>query len=594
MLTDALIYLAAAVIAVPLFKRFGLGAVLGYLVAGVVIGPAALKLVNNAQSVLHFAEFGVVLLLFLVGLELNPKKLWALRLSIFGTGTVQVIVTAGVVLLLGQLLGVDWRISMVAGIAFAMSSTAIALASLTERNLMSTEGGRAGFSVLLFQDIAVIPAFLVLAAIAPAKGEGALDTLGILKAVGLIFSFVLIGRFLIRPVLRYIANTGLKEVFIAFALLLVLGAAVAAQAVGLSMALGTFLAGVLLADSEYRHELELDIEPFKGLLLGLFFIAVGMSVDLNLFVTQPVLVFGMASAVVAGKLVLLLAIARLFKLCGQDAAVFAVALSQIGEFAFVLIATALNQGTLSHSQANLMNAVVAASMLSTPFLFIALTRWVMPRLNRMPTRSADAIEEKNEIIVAGFGRFGQVVARLLIARGFGVTLIDNNPNQVDFIRKFGFKAYYGDVSRLEVLEAAGIENTKLLVLATDDAEATLETAKLVKEKYPEVKILARARGRTDGYALEEINIPFERETFRAAAAAGQKALLMLGESPHQAHRAVQTFIRHDERLLKEGAAHREDVKKLIDLAHKARQDLALILTRERTNAKSNSQQPADW
>ena len=593
MLTDVLIYLLATVIAVPLFKRFGLGAVLGYLVAGVIIGPAALKLVGNAQSVLHFAEFGVVLLLFLVGLELNPKKLWALRVSIFGTGTVQLIATAGLVFLMGRVFGVDWRIAMVAGIAFSMSSTAIALASLGERNLISTPGGQAGFSVLLFQDIAVIPAFLALAAIAPAKGQGALDALGILKAVGLILAFVLIGRFVIRPVLRYIANTGLKEVFIAFALLLVLGAAVAAQVVGLSMALGTFLAGVLLAESEYRHELELDIEPFKGLLLGLFFIAVGMSVDLNLFVTQPTLVFGLAAAVVTGKLLLLLGIAWVFKLCGQDAAVFAVALSQIGEFAFVLIATALSQGTLSHEQADVMNAVVAASMLTTPFLFIALTRFLMPRLNRMPARSADVIEEKNEVIVAGFGRFGQVVARLLIARGFGVTLIDNNPNQVDFIRKFGFKAYYGDVSRLDVLEAAGIKDAKLLVLATDDAEATLETATLVKEKYPAVQMLARARGRTEGFALEEIKVPFERETFRAAAAAGEKALIMLGEFPHQAHRAVQTFIRHDERLLAEGALHREDVKKLIDLARRAREDLALLLTRERKDEKANIQ-PQDW
>jgi monovalent cation:proton antiporter-2 (CPA2) family protein len=592
MLRDALIYLTAAVIAVPLFKRMGLGAVLGYLVAGVVIGPAALKLVSDAQSVLHFAEFGVVLLLFLVGLELNPKKLWAMRVAIFGMGTAQVFGTAVLIFAIARLFGVDWRVATVAGIAFAMSSTAIALASLTERNLLPTPGGQAGFSVLLFQDIAVIPAFLILAAIAPEKGEGALDAMGLVKAVGLIVAFVFIGRFLIRPVLRYVANTGLKEVFIAFALLLVFGAALAAQAVGLSMALGTFLAGVLLAESEYRHELELDIDPFKGLLLGLFFIAVGMGVDLSLFVTKPALVFGIALAIVAGKLLSLWGLAWMFKLCGQDAAIFSVALSQVGEFAFVLITTALSQGTLPREVADIMNAAVAASMLTTPFLFIALTKFIMPRLNRTPARAADVIEEKNEVIVAGFGRFGQIVARLLMARGFGVTLIDNNPNQVEFTRKFGFKAYYGDVSRLDVLEAAGIKDAKLLVLATDDAEATLETAKLVKEKFPAVQLLARARNRTDGYALAEIDIPFERETFRAAAAAGEKALVLLGETPHQAHRATQAFIRHDEAMSSEATQHRGDVKKLIDLAHRGRQDLELLLSRERGEEKVK--QPADW
>ncbi len=592
MLRDALIYLTAAVIAVPLFKRMGLGAVLGYLVAGVIIGPAALKLVSDAQSVLHFAEFGVVLLLFLVGLELNPKKLWAMRVAIFGMGTAQVFGTAALIFLVARLFGVDWRIAVVAGIAFAMSSTAIALASLTERNLLPTPGGQAGFSVLLFQDIAVIPAFLILAAIAPEKGEGALDAMGLVKAVGLIVAFVFIGRFVIRPVLRYVANTGLKEVFIAFALLLVFGAALAAQAVGLSMALGTFLAGVLLAESEYRHELELDIDPFKGLLLGLFFIAVGMSVDLSLFVNKPALVFGIAVAIVVGKLLLLWALAWTFKLCGQDAAIFSVALSQVGEFAFVLITTALSQGTLPREVADIMNAAVAASMLTTPFLFIALTKFIMPRLNQMPARAPDVIEEKHEVIVAGFGRFGQIVARLLMARGFGVTLIDNNPNQVELTRKFGFKSYYGDVSRLDVLEAAGIKDAKLLVLVTDDVEATLETAKLVKEKFPAVQLLARARNRTDGYALAEIDVPFERETFRAAAAAGEKALVMLGETPYQAHRATQAFIRHDEAMSNEATRHRGDVKKLIDLAHQGRQDLELLLSRERGEEKVKP--PADW
>jgi glutathione-regulated potassium-efflux system protein KefB len=593
MLRDTLIYLLAAVIAVPVFKRLGLGAVLGYLVAGIIIGPAALKLVQDPQSVLHFAEFGVVLMLFLVGLELNPKKLWAMRVPIFGMGLVQVLGTSLLIFGLARLFGVAWQVALVAGIAFAMSSTAIGLASLEERNLLPTPGGQSGFSVLLFQDIAVIPAFLALAAVAPAKAAGSLDALGIVKALALIAAFVLIGRFVIRPVMRYIANTGLKEVFIAFALLLVLGAAVAAESVHLSMGLGTFLAGVLLADSEYRHELNLDIDPFKGLLLGLFFIAVGMSVDLSLFITQTGTVFGLAALVVAGKIAFLWLLAFAFKRCGQDAAVFAIALSQVGEFAFVLISTALGQGTLDRAQADVMNAVVAASMLTTPFLFIAFERFLAPRMNRMPARAADVIDERNEVIVAGFGRFGQVVSRLLLGRGYKVTLIDHDPNHVEAMRRFGFKTYYGDAARLDVLEAAGIAQAHLLVLATDDAPGTLETAKLVQEKFPKVKILARARGRTEGYELADIGVPFERETFRSAVRLGEKALMALGETPHQAHRAAHAFIDHDEKIMIETAPQRTDQKQLIDIVHRARADLSQLLSKER-GVKAPEGDKGDW
>jgi len=587
MLHDTLIYLLAAVIAVPIFKRLGLGGVLGYLVAGIVIGPAGIGLTQDPKSVLHFAEFGVVLLLFLVGLELNPKKLWALRVPIIGMGALQVVITAAVVMGIALLFKIEWRIALVAGIAFAMSSTAIALASLEERNLLNTAGGQSAFSVLLLQDLAVIPALLVLALLAPDKAAGALNWLGVAKAVGLIAGFIVIGRFAVRHLLRFIANTGLREVFIAFSLLLVFGAALGAQSVGLSMALGTFLAGVLLADSEYRHELVLDIGPFKGLLLGLFFIAVGMSVDIRLFVQAPLTVFGLALLVVTTKLGLLWLLAKRFQLCGQDNALFAVALSQIGEFAFVLISTAQGQGIVPKPQADLMNAIVAVSMLSTPFLFMALDQFIAVRLAHKPRRSPDLIEQHNAVIVAGFGRVGQMVVRLLVGRGYGVTIIEHDPNQIELVRRFGWKAYYGEVTRLDVLQAAGIAQARLFVLAIDDPQAALKTAALVKTRYPNVQIVVRARNRSDAFDFIELGIVFERETFRGGVALAEKALLALGEDAAAARSAAAAFIDHDEKLIAESVAIRDDQQKLRAITSRSRKDLEELMAREQTGTASN-------
>ena len=586
MLHDALIYLLAAVIAVPIFKRLGLGGVLGYLVAGIVIGPSGIGLTQDPKSVLHFAEFGIVLLLFLVGLELNPKKLWALRVPIIGMGALQVVVTAMVVMAIALLFKIDWRVALVAGIAFAMSSTAIALASLEERNLLNTAGGQSAFSVLLLQDLAVIPALLVLALLAPDKAAGALNWMGVAKAVGLIAGFIVIGRFAVRHLLRFIANTGLREVFIAFSLLLVFGAALGAQSVGLSMALGTFLAGVLLADSEYRHELMLDIAPFKGLLLGLFFIAVGMSVDIRLFVQAPLIVFGLALLVVATKLGLLWLLAKRFKLCGQDNALFAVALSQIGEFAFVLISTAQGQGIVPKPQADLMNAIVAVSMLSTPFLFMALDKFIAGQLAHKPRRNPDLIEQRNDVIVAGFGRVGQMVVRLLVGRGYGVTIIEHDPNQIELVRRFGWKAYYGEVARLDVLQAAGIAQARLFVLAIDDPQAALKTAALVKTRYPQVQIVVRARNRSDAFEFIELGIVFERETFRGGVALAEKALVALGEDAAAARSAAAAFIDHDEKLIAESVAIRGDQQKLRAITSRSRKDLEELMTREQGGSAS--------
>ena len=580
-LAQALIYLAAAVIAVPISKRLGLGSVLGFLLAGVAIGPWGLKLIGDVDAMLHFSEFGVVLLLFLVGLELNPKRLWSLRTSIFGMGTLQVVATTLAVAALGVAFGAPLALSLVAGMGVAMSSTAIALATLEEKNLLPTPGGQASFSVLLFQDIAVIPLMPLLSLMAPASaGSAGFDLWAAARAIGLIVLLVVAGRFLLRPLLRYVANTGLREIFIAFSLLLVSGIALLMQSVGLSAALGTFLAGVLLADSEYRHELELDIEPFKGLLLGLFFISVGMSVDLGLFVRVPMVVPGIALGIVALKVALLLAIARAFKLCGADGALFALGLSQVGEFAFVLFGVATTERIITKENADILNAAVAASMLSTPLLMILYEKVIVPRMAIGETREADVIDEENPVIVAGYGRFGQVVARLLNARGIGTTFVDHDPNQIELVRRFGQKAYYGDITRLDLLHAAGAAKAKLLVIAVDDKGAALSTARLVQAHFPHLAILARAYSRTEAFEYAALGIPAIRETFGSAIDAGESALRVLGHSAHEAQRLAHQFRRHDEDLLAQAAPHRGDVKKLITIGRQGRADLEKLLQKE--------------
>ncbi|MEW6690393.1 MAG: monovalent cation:proton antiporter-2 (CPA2) family protein, partial [Pseudomonadota bacterium] len=521
-LHQALVYLAAGVIAVPVFRRLGLGSVLGYLVAGAAIGPWGLKLVSAPEAILGFAEIGVVMLLFLVGLELNPRRLWQLRGPILGMGATQVALTLAAVAAAGWALGLAPQVALVAGMGFAMSSTAIGLATLREKRLLATAGGQASFSVLLFQDLAVIPLLLFLSFLAPERSSETFQWTTAARGIGAIVVVILGGRLLLRPVLRYIANTGLREVFVGFALLLVMGIAALMEAVGLSMALGAFLAGVLLADSEYRHELELDIEPFKGLLLGLFFIAVGMSVDLQLFIQKPFLVLGLALGLVVLKAVLLYPIAQTFGYCGRaDATLIALALSQVGEFAFVLFGAAgrvVPRGTL-----DLLNAVVAASMLTTPLLMLLYERVLAPRFARTDERAPDAIDQHNPVIVAGFGRFGQVVARVLNGMKIRTTLIDRDPNQVELVRRFGSKAYYGDATRLDLLEAAGIAEARLLVVALDDYEAAMETVKRVRRRYPALKVIVRANSRSDAFEYHEMGVPAVRETFGAALDAAEAA-----------------------------------------------------------------------
>jgi glutathione-regulated potassium-efflux system protein KefB len=579
-LEQALVYLAAGVVIVPVFRRLGLGAVLGYLVAGVAIGPWGLRLVAAPEAILHFAEIGVVLLLFLVGLELNPRRLWQMRNSIFGMGLAQMLVTGGAVFALAKALGQSAVVAGVAGMAFAMSSTAIGLATLEEKGLRATPGGQASFAVLLFQDIAVIPLVIVLGLMTGTHGNAnGFQWLAALHAVAAIAAVIAAGRFLMRPLLRWIANTRLREVFVAFSLLLVIGIALLMNLLGLSMALGAFLAGVLLADSEYRHELELDIEPFKGLLLGLFFIAVGMSIDLGLFARAPLLVLGLAAGIVLLKVVLLFPVAKTFGYCGRaDALLFALALSQIGEFAFVLLGSA--QQLLTRETFNVMTAAVAVSMLSTPLLMTVYERVLAPRIEAGAPREADAIDERQPVIVAGFGRFGQVVTRVLQGLGVGTTVVDHDPSQIELVRSFGNKAYYGDARRADLLAAAGADTAKLLVVAVDDPDTALEIAQRAREQYPALPVIARARSRSDAFEYVALGVPALRETFGSALDAAEAALIQLGWGALAARRVVRRFRRHDEDMLLRQAPHRGEVKKLIALTQQGREDLMRLLHSE--------------
>lgn len=579
-LEQALVYLGAAILAVPIFTRLGAGSVLGYLVAGIAIGPWGLRLIAEPGTVLQFAEIGIVLLLFLVGLDLNARRVWQLRRAIFGLGTAQVLGTTAAIALVAVALGQPLMVGVIVGMALAMSSDAIGLALLQEKNLLPTPGGQASFAVLLFQDLAVIPLLLALAFLGgdaePFRWTHAA------KAVAFVVVLIAAGRLLVRPLLRYIAETRLREVFIAFSLFLVLGTALLAGAVGLSEGLGAFLAGVMLAESEYRHELELDIDPFKGLLLGLFFMAVGMSVDLGLFVRVPHVVIGIAVALVALKGALLFPTARLFGYCRTtDAGLFAVTLSQAGEFAFVVFTAAAN--VLPAETIAVLNASVALSMLTTPPLMTLYMRY-RAGAQRGVDRAADRIDESNPVIVAGFGRFGQVVMRVLRGLGVRATVIDHDPQQIDTVRRFGWKAYYGDATRMDLLESAGARRARLLVVAIDDPEAAMRLVKRVRERFPNLRLVVRAYGRTDAYEYAALGIPAVRETFGSALDAAGRVLDLLGMEGSRVEAVVDRFREYDERQIAEGAPHRHDEKKLIALSEQGRRDIAQLLAAEAASA----------
>ncbi|KAF1043712.1 MAG: Glutathione-regulated potassium-efflux system protein KefC [Herbaspirillum frisingense] len=579
----ALVYLLAAVAAVPIAKRLGLGAVLGYLLAGIVIGPWGLGLITEVKHILEFSEFGVVLLLFLIGLELDPKRLWALRRSIFGWGSAQVAAVSIALLAAALAAGVPWRVGLIAALGMSLSSTAIALATLGERKLTATPAGSAGFSILLFQDIAAIPmmAAVPLLGVAASQGSGQ----GWLHAgqVALVIALLIFGgRVLIRPILRIIAKTDMREIFTAFALLLVIATCLLMQSVGMSMALGTFLAGVLLADSEYRHALESDLEPFKGLLLGLFFIAVGMSVDFGVFLAQPWRIIGLVVAFLAIKACVMWLLGRCFGIPRGQQLFFAFLLSQGGEFAFIVFGAAVSAKVLTPEVSSLL-VVVALSMLVTPLLLLVHDRLLVRWLEGGNRRPEDKIEPQDHaVIIAGFGRFGQIVGRLLMANGIGATVLDHDPDQIDFLRKFGFKVFYGDATRIDLLRTAGAAKARVLVIALDDAQAALDMVEKVREEFPHLQIAARARNVTHYYDLLDRGVTvLERETFESALQMGRQVLQQLDFGAYRARQAAMKFRTHNIKTLHELYPHYKDQQQMVSMAVQAREELQAMFAGDR-------------
>jgi monovalent cation:proton antiporter-2 (CPA2) family protein len=561
--SQAFIYLLAAVLAVPLAKRLGLGSALGYILAGVIIGPYLLGFVGEeGQDVMHFAEFGVVLMLFLVGLELEPSVLWRMRVPILGLGGSQLAISTLVIGSMAYYLGQPWQTALAIGLILSLSSTAIVLQTMKERSWMNTAAGRSGFSVLLFQDIAVIPIlallpFLALAGagleLPEAGGHGAgINLAGWQKAIVVLVvvaGIVVGGRFLMRPAFRWIASTRSLELFIALALTLVIGITLAMEYVGLSPALGTFLAGVVLAESEFRHELESNIEPFKGLLLGLFFIMVGASIDFAIIAGQPLLVLSLVAALIVSKFLVLLTLGRVFRLNLADNLMFAFLLAQSGEFAFLLFSFATQNQVISNELSNLLIVVVVLTMALTPLLIIAYDRLVRPRfVDCVSTREDDEIDDgPSPVIVAGFGRFGQIVSRLLSADGIKATLLDHDSSQIEMTGRFGYKVFYGDASRVQLLQAAGAEDAKLLVIAIDERDKAVQMVTAAKQFFPHLRVLARAYDRSHVYQLMDAGADvITRETFGSALIMGEEALKLLGYDDAQAYRLMRTFKRHDE------------------------------------------------
>jgi glutathione-regulated potassium-efflux system ancillary protein KefC len=589
-LTYGFLYLTAAVLAVPIAKALGLGAIIGYLAAGIAIGPWGLSLVSNVQDILHFAEFGVVLMLFLVGLELQPSRLWAMRRPIFGMGSAQVLGCAAVLFALGALAGLPWRVSLVGSLGLALSSTAIALQVLAERNLMRTQSGQAGFSILLFQDVAAIPILALLPVLGAAAGSSADHSPGgmaleALKIVGVIAAIILGGRLLLRPVLRWIAKSHTPEIFTAAALLLVVGIAYLMVIVGLSMALGAFLAGVLLADSEYRRELEADIEPFKGLLLGLFFIAVGMSIDFGVILRSPGLMALILVGFLAAKAVAIYTLAKLVNIPYQERPVFTLLLAQGGEFAFVVFQAAAGAKVFPAETASLLIGAVALSMLISPLLLVLLDRVLLRRYARLKTApQAEEISEPQEapVIVAGFGRYGQIVSRVLLAQGIPTTVLDHSVEMLEVARIFGYRVFYGDARRLDLLRIAGAERARILVVAVDDAEQSLQIAKLAREHFPHLQIVARARDITHWNKLRDLGVTLvQRELFESSLNTAHTVLELMGLPTAEATTVLQRFRVHNIALADRMYPHYKDQAKYIAVAREGRSQLAEQMAKER-------------
>jgi glutathione-regulated potassium-efflux system ancillary protein KefC/glutathione-regulated potassium-efflux system protein KefB len=582
LLLEAVIYLVAALITVPISRKLGFGSVLGYLAAGIIIGPFGLGFIKDAEHILHFAELGVVFLLFVIGLELQPSRLWVLRRMVFGLGSAQVIISAGLIAVIGYFFGLGLNAAVLVGFILALSSTAFVLQLLAEKKELTTTHGRAAFAILLFQDLAVIPLIAIIPMFGVAASQG-FDLGGFVIAIAIIFGLIVGGRYLLRPVLKIAARTQLPEIFTATALLVVIGAALLMTAAGMSMVLGAFIAGMLLADSEYRHELEAVIAPFKGLLLGLFFIAVGMSVNLGLLIQQPGTIMLIVACLMAAKAAVLFPLARLFGICDTKGATsLAAVLSQGGEFAFVLFAIVARHQILATDVIEQLILAVAVSMLLTPLVYL-LNQYFVSRLEVIEEPEYDQMEDQQHaVIIAGFGRFGQIVGRLLTIVGRQFTALEIDMTQVDVVRKYGNVVHYGDASKVDLLRAAGADHARLFVLAIDDIEASVKTARTVTRHFPNLTIVARARNRRHEYHLMDLGIKhIFRETFLSSLAMSEQVLVGLGFEEEEVDRLMTTFRDKDEQLIREQHAVQHDEEQLIQTARDTAHELELLLRSDR-------------
>lgn len=580
-LVQASIYFAAAVLGVMASHRLRLGSVAGYLLAGIAIGPWGLQLVETADHIKAFAELGVVFLLFVIGLELEPRRLWSMRTQLAGLGFSQVLASVAAITLAGWAVGFSLKVALIAGMALSLSSTALALAPLTERGALATRGGQSAFAVLLFQDIAVIPMLAVLPLLGTAGGQSTFTWQKLVIAIGTIAITLAGGRLVARPVFRHIARTRLREIFTAFALLLVLVIALGFEHAGLSMALGAFLGGVLLAESEYRHEIEAAIEPFKGLLLGLFFIAVGMSVDFGLLIARPWMIFGLIAGFVLLKAGVLYAIARSAGIPGEERPLFILLLAAGGEFAFVLLGLAAGNGAMQPAIAQAITLAVAISMLLTPFM-LALHDRLAPRFLRRQAERTPDVPRPAEVIVAGLGRVGQVVARMLHAAGYQPTVLDGDPDHVEQSRKFGFRVFYGDATRLDLLHAARADAAEFLIIALDDARAATQLARTAKKHFPKLRVISRARDMRHMFELRDLGVDFiERETWLSAVKLAEIALGEITGDAQRARRAAETFVEHDvDVVAKLYEVHRESPDAHVTVSNELRDQFVRTLSED--------------
>ena len=602
-LHDALIYLAAAVVFVPLSKKLGMGSVLGYLLGGIIIGPFVLGFVGQeGKDIMHFAEFGVVMMLFLIGLELEPTHFWRMHNLILGTGSLQIFATTILILTLLFLMGFTWQAALASGLAVSMSSTAIVMQTLREKGLTKTEAGKSSFAVLLFQDIAVIPVLALLPLLAMSGSQprstehvsfiaglpGWAQTLTLLIAVNAV---VVCGRFLVIPFLRFIARMHLRELFTSSALLIIVGTASLMIWVGLSPALGTFLAGVVLANSEFRHELESDIEPFKGILLGLFFIAVGASINFSLIVSNPAMIFALVCSFIIIKAAVLFLSGSVVRLSFDQNLLFTLGLAQVGEFAFVLFSFIHQLDILSAYWTDMMMGVTAITMTITPLLLLISERLILPRFGtkEKEEKETDAIDESNPVIIAGFGHFGSTIGRFLKANGVKTTILDNDSDRVDLLRKMGFKVFYGDATRVDILKSAGAGDARVLIAAIDSPEINFDLVEKIKASFPNLKVMVRAKNRQDAYELFDMGInDVYRESLDTSVRLGVDVLVHLGVRKYTATRAAQNFIKYDEAALKELARHRHDQSAYIFNTREQIQIQEQLLTKDREgNAHAN-------